>query len=174
MPYTSFDKRFPDIAEKETRTLTIQDDPELPDDQYVFTEAYCDEENCDCRRVFFNVFSVNTKKFLAVITYGWENRKYYINWMGDNNPTVIDSLVGLDLNLSSPQSKYAHALLKKIDDVIKNDANYVKRIKNHYKLFKAEIDKQTKKAPPIAKLTPGRNDPCPCGSGKKFKKCCLK
>lgn len=20
----------------------------------------------------------------------------------------------------------------------------------------------------------GRNDPCPCGSGKKFKKCCLK
>jgi tetratricopeptide (TPR) repeat protein len=22
--------------------------------------------------------------------------------------------------------------------------------------------------------TPGRNDPCPCGSGRKFKKCCLK
>ena len=21
-------------------------------------------------------------------------------------------------------------------------------------------------------MTPGRNDPCPCGSGKKFKKCC--
>lgn len=20
----------------------------------------------------------------------------------------------------------------------------------------------------------GRNDPCPCGSGKKFKKCCIK
>ena len=22
-------------------------------------------------------------------------------------------------------------------------------------------------------LNPGRNDPCPCGSGKKYKKCCL-
>jgi len=22
--------------------------------------------------------------------------------------------------------------------------------------------------------TAGRNDPCPCGSGKKYKKCCLK
>lgn len=22
--------------------------------------------------------------------------------------------------------------------------------------------------------TPGRNDPCPCGSGKKYKKCCGK
>ena len=21
---------------------------------------------------------------------------------------------------------------------------------------------------------PGRNDPCPCGSGKKYKKCCMK
>jgi len=21
---------------------------------------------------------------------------------------------------------------------------------------------------------PGRNDPCPCGSGKKYKQCCLK
>jgi preprotein translocase subunit SecA len=23
-----------------------------------------------------------------------------------------------------------------------------------------------------AEDTPGRNDPCPCGSGKKYKKCC--
>jgi len=21
---------------------------------------------------------------------------------------------------------------------------------------------------------PGRNDPCPCGSGKKYKKCCMR
>jgi SWIM/SEC-C metal-binding protein len=24
----------------------------------------------------------------------------------------------------------------------------------------------------VKEKTPGRNDPCPCGSGKKFKKCC--
>ena len=32
--------------------------------------------------------------------------------------------------------------------------------------------------PPVkpvqADKTPGRNDPCPCGSGKKYKKCCGK
>jgi SEC-C motif-containing protein len=30
------------------------------------------------------------------------------------------------------------------------------------------------RTPPIVKKTAdiGRNDPCPCGSGKKFKKCC--
>lgn len=26
--------------------------------------------------------------------------------------------------------------------------------------------------PSVCTLKPGRNDPCPCGSGKKFKKCC--
>ena len=25
----------------------------------------------------------------------------------------------------------------------------------------------------IAMAKPGRNDPCPCGSGNKYKKCCL-
>ena len=33
--------------------------------------------------------------------------------------------------------------------------------------------KETPKAEPVkVGQTPGRNDPCPCGSGKKFKKCC--
>ena len=25
-----------------------------------------------------------------------------------------------------------------------------------------------------AESTPGRNEPCPCGSGKKYKQCCLR
>jgi hypothetical protein len=29
------------------------------------------------------------------------------------------------------------------------------------------------KAPPTARAKVGRNDPCPCGSGRKFKKCCI-
>jgi len=32
--------------------------------------------------------------------------------------------------------------------------------------------RQTKKQPIRVEKTPGRNDPCPCGSGKKYKKCC--
>lgn len=31
-----------------------------------------------------------------------------------------------------------------------------------------------KRKPAIKKVTVGRNDPCPCGSGKKYKKCCGK
>jgi SWIM/SEC-C metal-binding protein len=28
------------------------------------------------------------------------------------------------------------------------------------------------RAPAKAATAPGRNDPCPCGSGRKYKKCC--
>jgi len=36
-----------------------------------------------------------------------------------------------------------------------------------------KLIKKTKKVDPVhVDKEPGRNDPCPCGSGKKFKKCC--
>ena len=38
-----------------------------------------------------------------------------------------------------------------------------------------EIVKTYKRSKTVVKETePGRNDPCPCGSGKKYKKCCGK
>jgi hypothetical protein len=40
--------------------------------------------------------------------------------------------------------------------------------------FKADTDAPTTAKQPVAKEKKiGRNDPCPCGSGKKYKKCCL-
>lgn len=36
-----------------------------------------------------------------------------------------------------------------------------------------DTDEKTKKLVPITKpFTPGRNQPCPCHSGKKYKRCC--
>jgi len=36
----------------------------------------------------------------------------------------------------------------------------------------ASRDKERKKTPVKVGPKTGRNDPCPCGSGKKYKKCC--
>lgn len=184
MPYAPFHERFPKIAEKETRAITILNNPELPSDTYGLIEAYCDELDCDCRRVFLNVISTNQKKLLATIAFGWERKKYYAKWMGDNDPRMIKDLKGPVLNLASPQSKLAPALLKQIK-VVLQDKNYIERLKRHYNLFKDEIEKEEKKIQKQGKNTDsnynplsslpkvGRNDPCPCGSGKKYKKCCL-
>ena len=34
-------------------------------------------------------------------------------------------------------------------------------------------DETVKKRPVVKKVKVGRNDPCPCGSGKKYKSCCM-
>ena len=39
--------------------------------------------------------------------------------------------------------------------------------------FGSYLDSYEIKEPYIAEVKAGRNDPCPCGSGKKYKKCCL-
>jgi len=43
------------------------------------------------------------------------------------------------------------------------------------KLFLYFYEQREKPAQPVVLDMPkiGRNDPCPCGSGKKHKKCCL-
>jgi preprotein translocase subunit SecA len=66
-------------------------------------------------------------------------------------------------------------------------AGFLDRFSKHYDRMQ-ERKKETAEvvdpdAPPIpdapveqakAERTAGRNDPCPCGSGKKYKKCCGK
>ncbi len=56
MLYQSFHDYYPEVAEKETRCLTLHNDPELPSGTYGFIESYCNDPNCDCRRVFLNVY----------------------------------------------------------------------------------------------------------------------
>ena len=82
MPFTPFYNKFPEIAEEETRSITIFNDPKFSNDSFGLVESYCDEIGCDCRRVFLNVYSEKQNKMLAVITFGWENEKFYSNWLG--------------------------------------------------------------------------------------------
>ena len=142
MMYVPFYEYFPEIAEKETRAIIVFDDPKLPVGDYGLVESYCNEPGCDCRRVFLNVASSKANQIVAVIAYGWENEKYYAEWMGDNDPKIIKELKGPSLNLSSPQSKLAPVLLEKVKEVVLKDKNYVERLKRHYKMFKEAVEKK--------------------------------
>ncbi|MEA2053925.1 MAG: hypothetical protein U9O96_02230 [Candidatus Thermoplasmatota archaeon] len=141
MSYTPFHEKFLEIAKEETRSIIAINDPELPEGRYVLLESYCDEVGCDCRRVFFNVFSERRKEIVAVIAYGWEDSKFYADWLGDNDPVIIKDLKGPSLNLASPQSGLAYILLDRVKDVLE-DRDYVERIKRHYRLFKDSIEKE--------------------------------
>ncbi len=173
MPYEPFHERFPEVAEKETRTIIAINDPDLPGGEYSLIEAYCNEPNCDCRRVIFNVYWQQRREVVAVIAYGWESLEYYAEWLGDDYPAALREMQGPALNLMSKQSKLAPVLLEKVEFVLR-DRRYVNRLKRHYKMFKAVVDsaeqEHTRQETTARKV--GRNDPCPCGSGKKYKQCC--
>ena len=141
MPYAMFVQHFPEIAERETRTITLlQRSPSgLAPGDYSLLEMFCDETGCDCRRVMFCVVSSRTKDVEAVVAYGWESRDFYVTWMGDDDPNVIDALQGPVLNLASPQSKQAPAILELIETVVLRDEAYIERVKRHYALFRERI-----------------------------------
>ena len=145
MAYELFINKFGELARKETRSATViaNNSYGLPADEYGLLEAYCDDENCDCRRVFFNIASRKQEEIIAVVTYGWESESFYRKWFGHGDPATVKMAVkemtGLGLNSASQQSKFAPAALELVR-VILQDKNYVARIKRHYKMFKELVD----------------------------------
>lgn len=76
----------------------------------------------------------------------------------EKDPTIKDKLVSI-------------AKRMKADGVDLNSPRAMKKwVKEHEKELKQE--QQGKVETVVKGKEPGRNDPCPCGSGKKYKKCC--
>lgn len=144
MPYELFQVLFPETTLTETRTAKIPEGNSLlPADEYGFLEAYCDEEDCDCRRVFFNVISRKRNDLVAVVSYGWESEAFYTKWFGEPDNEIerlaIKEMRGLVLNSASPQSELAPAILKLAAHLLE-DPVYITRIKHHYQMFKEKVD----------------------------------
>lgn len=149
MPFVPFHDHFPEIAERETRTMLLFEPTPLglPPACYSFVEMYCDEPGCDCRRVFFYVISSLRKDVAAVIAYGWENPEFYARWIRSDDPKMISELRGPVLNLGSPQSDLAPAILDIVQNVVLRDELYVQRLKTHYTMFRDKIDIKKAVAP---------------------------
>jgi len=150
MPYEPFYERFKEIAMRETRSITIRNNPDLPDDEYGFLELYCNDENCDCQRVFFNVVSRKRGKDVAVIAYGWEDSEFYARWYRRNDPQLIQEMQGPILNPTSQQSELAPALLRLVRDTLLKHPAYIERLKRHYRIFKEKVDPKHFKTPGVS------------------------
>ena len=144
MPFVFFHSRFPEIAHRETRSITVLSESlaGLPAGDYGFLEMFCDEPGCDCRRVFFYVVSERRRDVEAVIAYGWESPKFYARWMKDDDPKTIADLKGPILNLGSPQSRLAPAILKLCEKALLCDRTYMARVKEHYQIFREDVDRK--------------------------------
>jgi len=141
MIFKRFMEFFPEIAEKETRRIIIRNDPQIPDGEYAFVESFCDDKNCDCRRVYFYVLQINPNYeqiYAATISYGWEDLEFYISWSPYLPSKMAKNLKGPVLEPLQKQSKYAKLFLKLFKSKFIIDPIYIERIKQHYALFKAK------------------------------------
>jgi len=115
-------------------------------------------------------------------------RDEFFQYMKKNDDNLIDVLIlnylaevgeiG-ELVLQKMITDWKNAKLELIDsipDIVLFMYDYFQ--KNYYNenYYEGEFDDEVERIKPIKKAAPkvGRNDPCPCGSGKKYKKCCGK
>lgn len=127
--------------------------------QYLVDEQYCLDPKCSCKEVALTIIPFKNNKFpvSAQMTIRFNYQKK--TWVIINNSH--DKL--LDLN------KIVHGLIEIIPDLCNTLKQRHEKCKSLYNNFKRQnvISDVVPK-----KIKIGRNDPCPCGSGKKYKKCC--
>ncbi|WP_281239576.1 DUF1186 domain-containing protein [Flavobacterium praedii] len=74
-----------------------------------------------------------------------------------------DEIVTLEYSIKILSVIYSEADFCEESDTVENkDDNYFHSLKNEPKVIQL----------PVSSVKVNRNDPCPCGSGKKYKKCC--
>lgn len=193
MPMTDFYRAFPKLAETELRNFFIApgDGSDLPAGRYGLLEAYCDEKACDCRRVVIAVFFEEEQDFVAHINLGFDSEDEmagpFLDPLDPQGPHA-EELLALFTAMINEDPAYLARLQR-------HYVQFKERIEGQrYAGRRFEEPGRVKRVaaaePPIMPFADGsdsalqsaavrrdtkigRNDPCPCGSGKKYKRCCL-
>ena len=110
----------------------------LAADEYAYLEHYCEELNCDCRRVFLQVIAKDQPgKVFASISYGWEKESFYRKktpW----NPDGARGTVRGELDPLNEQPEFAADFLELFRRVVL-DEPYCLRLRRHYRMLKEEL-----------------------------------
>jgi hypothetical protein len=135
----AFVSRFPELAARETRTLRVlSPGGPLPPGEYGYLEHFCEQPECDCRRVLLRVTSAQPPHtVLATINYGGESADFYTRWM-HGDVQAGSEITAASLDPLHPQSKYADHLLDFFQKEMITDPAYVARLARHCEMFKQD------------------------------------
>jgi len=143
-----------------------------PHQRFVLEEYYCENPECDCEELYVSVVEIGEDDLplgnpeLARIKYSWAS------------PETIGKPT---LDKNTEQSAMADEFVVSYAKLC-SAPEYNERVARHYNIVKeygfmsesAEWDdEETHSGPVIRGVRIGRNQACPCGSGKKHKKCCM-
>jgi hypothetical protein len=141
---TPFHSLLSELAQREVRCVHLgaptetTPEPALPADEYIYMEFYCEDLNCDCRRVFLQVIAKGQPgKVFASISYGWEKESFYRKRM-PWDPDEAKGTVQGELDPLNEQSEFAENFLDLFRRVVL-DEPYRLRLRRHYQLFREEL-----------------------------------
>lgn len=189
---TDFFQAFPTLTASELRTITVSEGADLPvpADCYAFLELYCEDRGCDCRRVTIAVIAERKRAPVAYINLGFDSSDAMAGpFLDPLNPqaSYAAALLRFFTDMLNDDPKYLRRLQRhyvmfkercegrRYAGPAFEQPGTVKRIAaEHAPMnFLKDIPGLQPSAAVRRPGKVGRNDPCPCGSGKKYKRCCM-
>ncbi len=126
-------------------------------------DSYCINPKCSCTEVFLTFV-------LPEADYRRQNQADYSTVrLSYQDPNLVNIVNEPKQVLAQPQA-VIDAMVQDIPEIWQKVR---KRHDNIKALFGRYIAENQAPDDPVSANKVGRNDPCPCGSGKKFKKCCM-
>lgn len=130
----------------------------MNDIKYNIYDQYCMNPSCNCDDVILIFTETKNNDSEFAIRLSLKKKRYEI------------------LDIYGISRRQADEVVK---DSLENSDEAMELLKKRYKEMKetgkSVLQRDSEKNSNIIKLPeekPKRNDPCPCGSGKKYKKCC--
>nr|WP_312576468.1 SEC-C metal-binding domain-containing protein [Sedimentibacter sp.] len=156
--------------DEELKSINTQEDYEKFWNEYMGKEADCYKTILETK----NPVIEGTLKDLA-LKFDMTN-KQFVGFLDGANTSLKESLVLEDLTEES-EIKVEFDFEKLLWNMHDAKADWLYGMDEWNNIFDEEKRKEIKKDFNRSKIVVkgekiGRNDPCPCGSGKKYKKCC--
>lgn len=140
---------------------------EKTEETHELKDFYCKNKDCDCTNIRFGVYLYGEEE-VGEIWYNYKEAKLI-------KPSEYEFLIDELRKMGEEKFDLFNQALAARHTSIKNTFE-IFQLKREKAILEQEYDstirKITKTKPQLPKV--GRNAPCPCGSGKKYKKCCLR
>ncbi len=135
---------------------------EIDEKTFFITDQYCVRENCGCTKISLDITEIvriknkTRSKDICYIDLDYKKRAWKMTHQVSSDPSMKEIRAAIE---------------KDIPDFYEQVKNRHKKLGRTYSYNKSE-EWEAPKPRHVSEET-GRNDPCPCGSGKKYKKCCM-
>ncbi|MEG0291907.1 MAG: SEC-C metal-binding domain-containing protein [Anaerovoracaceae bacterium] len=145
-------------------------------------EAFWEEYSGAETRIYSHILDNHTDKFegkVSDLAEKFETRPVIFLGFLDGISTSLKNEIDLDSITEDSEISLDIDLEKLFFNMLKADADYLFTLEQWDNILteekKIEIVNDFRRSRTVVKEAKiGRNDPCPCGSGKKYKKCCGK